>query len=113
MLLLTIWLFVLTFVLGDRQICYTIVGVTSCGYYKDALKLGNSLKEADRKVEIRKVDSTWDEWSAKLTELYNFMPNSQNHRSSPYIFMGCDPRDYRFIGGLDRFSRYLQKTHSK
>ncbi|ORZ34482.1 hypothetical protein BCR44DRAFT_49419 [Catenaria anguillulae PL171] len=99
--------------------CYTIEGYMECGYFQDALKLGSKVAEAGRasgnssgEVHVdTNIFSESEFFKSRLAQVRRQVPGSERHRSCPIVYEGCEPSEYRYVGGYDAFVALAAKRH--
>ena len=99
-------LFFLCFILCiDAKVCVNVYGRGGCWFFEMAKKLGDALKSNSAfQVNIQEFNyETWPKESQKLRET---IPGGAGHRTSPFVYLGCDPSDTAFIGGYTEMAAY-------
>ncbi|KAJ3166733.1 hypothetical protein HDU88_003217 [Geranomyces variabilis] len=83
--------------------CYTVEGFSTCPYFQNAAALARSLP--DHAVAKATVNAhSRAAWPARRDVLQSQIPGAASHRSSPFVWAGCDGEDVEFVGGYDQFS---------
>ncbi len=87
--------------MAASKIKYTIAGYTSCGYYKNALRVAQLVAQKNPNVQVENIGLTRPEfmdWLAKNLHSRGIM-----HRTSPAVLKNGD-----FVGGNDAFVASVQ-----
>ncbi|CAG8710540.1 4132_t:CDS:2 [Gigaspora margarita] len=103
----------------ENSLCYHIEGFINCSYLNSAIDVGNKLKQSkvnskDRNISTVNVNVSVHEkekWSDRVKYLQSKISNSNNHTSSPFIYEGCNPKEYKFIGGYTNFVKLVRERY--
>ncbi|CAG8578861.1 15030_t:CDS:2, partial [Acaulospora morrowiae] len=107
---------------GGGSICYHVVcidklhpeGFFNCHYFNSAIDLGEKLKQPSLSSEPIVVNVSGhpkEKWSERVKYLQSKISNSSNHKTSPFVYEGCNEKDYKFIGGYSDFVSFVRAKH--
>ncbi|CAG8450027.1 3697_t:CDS:2 [Acaulospora colombiana] len=97
-----------------EDICYNIEGFISCPYFNAATELGGKLKQptsSTKPVVINVSGHLKEKWGERVKYLQSKIKNSDNHRTSPFVYEGCHEKDYKFIGGYTDFASFVRARY--
>lgn len=86
------------------KICYTIEGFDTCPYYQRAKKHGEALGRSTTNILVTSVGWKRSEWEGRKRELQGLIPGAGSHRTSPFVWKGCEGQELEFIGGYTDFA---------
>ncbi|OBZ81338.1 hypothetical protein A0J61_10613 [Choanephora cucurbitarum] len=89
--------------------CYHIEGFLTCSYFSNAVRIGDMLthKHPHIKVDVSAyIKQQWHERSNELQQEFN-----TSHRTSPFIYEGCDLENQKVIGGYTDFAKRVKETY--
>ncbi|KAI8986510.1 hypothetical protein BDB01DRAFT_849557 [Pilobolus umbonatus] len=89
--------------------CYHIEGFLNCSYFSNAVEVGDRLtaKYPNIKVDVNAyIKQQWGQRSQELQKEFN-----TTHRTSPFIYEGCDISNQTVIGGYTDFAKRVKSTH--
>ncbi|KXS14306.1 hypothetical protein M427DRAFT_57794 [Gonapodya prolifera JEL478] len=124
-----------------KTVCYNLEGFLNCSYLESASAVARRTIQIEEKRRFGGEDGKPDqsagepgehgivnvvstvrqvakpEWRAnRVAELNKLAPPPSDypkpqHTSSPFIYEGCTPSEYKFIGGASDFVKLVQKRH--
>ncbi|KAG2233684.1 hypothetical protein BDF21DRAFT_406207 [Thamnidium elegans] len=89
--------------------CYHIEGFLSCSYFTNAVEISDKLSAEHPNVKVdvsAYIQQQWAERSRELQQEFN-----TSHRTSPFIYEGCDVNNQKLIGGYTDFSQKIKATY--
>ncbi|KAI9355756.1 hypothetical protein BD770DRAFT_473459 [Pilaira anomala] len=89
--------------------CYHIEGFLTCSYFTNAVQIGDRLsaKHPNVKVDVSAyIKQQWGERSRELQQEFN-----TGHRTSPFIYEGCDIENQKLVGGYTDFAQKIKATY--
>jgi hypothetical protein len=94
------------------DVCYHIHGFFGCSYYERAVKMGEKLKieRGNVKLIIKGVERR--DWRSHLERQQRLFAGNQ-FQTSPFIYEGCSPDSFKFIGGSSDFSVIVNEKLSQ
>ncbi|KAI8364397.1 hypothetical protein BD560DRAFT_448448 [Blakeslea trispora] len=93
----------------EKTQCYHIEGFLTCSYFSNAVRVGDMLtgKHPHIKVDVSAyVKQQWSERSKELQQEFN-----TSHKTSPFIYEGCDLENQKVIGGYTDFAKRVKETY--
>ncbi|KAI9141898.1 hypothetical protein BKA69DRAFT_1071835 [Paraphysoderma sedebokerense] len=99
-----------------NTICYHVEGFLSCEFMKASLRLSQKMANAPPKKEdtVHVDTNVFDKdqfMNTRLKELKKEVPGSNDHNTCPFIWEGCEPREYKFIGGYKQLAEIARNRH--
>jgi len=94
-----------------RQYCYQIYGYNGCGYFNQAIHLGETVQSLHPNVRVSVQSVPRPQWPQLLQQTKDECNQPDlAHKTSPAIWEGCgDTRD--FVGGYTQFKEKITELH--
>ncbi|KAI8367208.1 hypothetical protein EDC96DRAFT_507294 [Choanephora cucurbitarum] len=89
--------------------CYHIEGFLTCSYFSNAVRIGDMLTNQHPHIKVdvsAYIQQQWHERSNELQQEFN-----TSHRTSPFIYEGCDLENQKMIGGYTDFAKRIKATY--
>ncbi|CAG8807592.1 12946_t:CDS:2, partial [Racocetra persica] len=84
-------------------------GFLNCSYLNSAIDVGDKLKQSNVNSKDRDIPAV--NVNVLIHKKEEKISNSNNHTSSPFIYEGCNPKDYKFIGGYSNFIKLVRERY--
>ncbi|CAG8620485.1 12784_t:CDS:2 [Cetraspora pellucida] len=105
--------------IDKNSLCYHIEGFLNCSYLNSAIDVGDKLKQSNDNSKDRDIPAVnvnvlihkKEEWNDRIRHLQSKFSNSNNHTSSPFIYEGCNPKEYKYIGGYSNFIKLVRERY--
>ncbi|KAI9255461.1 hypothetical protein BY458DRAFT_520065, partial [Sporodiniella umbellata] len=89
--------------------CYHIEGFLTCSYFTTAVEAGERLTAKHPNVKMDVSAYIKDQWAERSKELQKEF--NTTHKTSPFIYQGCDSNQMEAVGGYTDFAKLIKKTY--
>ncbi|KAI7877937.1 hypothetical protein K492DRAFT_171327 [Lichtheimia hyalospora FSU 10163] len=96
-------------VIPAKTACYHIEGFLTCHYFHLATEVADRLTSKQPHVKTDVSGYIKEQWYGRLKELQDEFDT--RHRTSPFIYEGCDPSQQKLVGGYSEFAKKIKETY--
>ncbi|CAO3696019.1 unnamed protein product [Rhizopus stolonifer] len=89
--------------------CYHIEGFLNCAYFSTAVEAGDCLTATNPNVKVDVSAYIKQQWSERANELQEEF--NTTHKTSPFIYQGCDSNQMEMIGGYTDFAKMIKNIY--
>ncbi|KAL7750562.1 hypothetical protein RI367_003903 [Sorochytrium milnesiophthora] len=92
--------------------CYHLEGFLSCEYFRNAMALSSRVTGKADAVHVDVNATSKDVFvNKRIQTLQQQIKGGKGHTTCPFIYEGCEPKDYKYVGGYDDFAALVKKRH--
>ncbi|KAJ3038159.1 hypothetical protein HDV00_000959 [Rhizophlyctis rosea] len=91
--------------------CYNVEGFGDCPYFRRARAIAERLSTLEENTVANVKE--WYRWEWDDAKLALQKKIGTSHRTSPFVWLGCDGKVDEFLGGASELDSYLSARNAK
>ncbi|KAJ3053005.1 hypothetical protein HK097_005232 [Rhizophlyctis rosea] len=93
----------------SSKTCINVEGFGSCPYFRRARAIAERMSTLE-KPDIEATVKEWYqwEWDERKEALQKTITGASNHRTSPFVWLGCNGKVDEFLGGSTDLDGWIQ-----